>query len=554
MRKVTPEQAEEIRRCIVGHDNDIGAVYWLKNYAYLKHTTKGKIRWDKPYPYQVEVLEALNDGEDVFVNKSRRVGASWTACAFILWKCMFHPDMSALLLSRKEFYAKGLLKRIKFMYDNLPAWMRPRRKVNSQSELSFEFRKGDDVAESNIISLTTTDESGRGEDAAIVLMDEAASIPNADDTWAAVSPTAAFGGQRIVVSTPNGVGGFFHRIVSQLKAGFDIGFRYIEAHWKRNCGLTDKWFKAATVGMSQTTIMQEFELVFLSTNRPFFDIANLEKCYRPPDKFPEIGEMMRPTAVNFSGVDTAEGHSTVSGEPDYHSVVVLNDMGVQVLAFHSNTMARTEFAGHMEAHGDGMVHVEGIPSKVHREYPGYMSIEIFGTGDVTAANHIVPDDNVSEMREHRQTNSSKMRLLKNLRNAINGVEIIVTDKFTYQCLQTFEDQTSGAVEKAGAAAGAFDDPVIALALAYNELRRYGGVQWHVPQSTTDGRRVIGVRREEDLAPSELDQVLAVGKPRGPMVDALGNALDLQVPGAGVVMEDSFEEVRSGRIRLRPPGM
>ena len=197
-------QVGELQKCIDS------VVYFVETYCWLRHTTKGKIRWN-PYPYQRELLEALQNGEDVFVLKSRRVGASWTVCAFVLWLTIFHPDLTAMLLSRKEFYAKGLLRRIKFMIKNLPQWLRPTVKVDTQAELVFEFVYKDESAESNIISLTTTDESGRGEDAALVFMDEAAFIPNADDVWASVGPTASFGGQRAVVSTPNSTGGFFHR-------------------------------------------------------------------------------------------------------------------------------------------------------------------------------------------------------------------------------------------------------------------------------------------------------------------------------------------------------
>lgn len=544
-RKLTPEQAEELRRCMEGHDGEVGVVYWLKRYAYLKHTTRGKIPWDKPYRPQIKMLEALYRGEDIFVLKSRRVGASWTVCAFVLWKCMFHPDLTALLLSRKEMYAKGLLRRVKFIHKNLPAWMRSRTKGDNKTELIFEFKYGDEIAESNVISLTTTDESGRGEDAAIVFMDEAASIPNADDTWSAVGPTAAFGGQRAVCSTPNGVGGFFHRIIVQLQAGLEDAFTYIESHWKRDCDLSDEWFKKARVGLSSTKILQEFEMVFLSTGRPFFDLVQLEKCYKPPSKFPEIARMMVVTKMNFSGVDTAEGHSVTEGEPDYHSITTLNEMGVQIFAFHDNKMSRNEFCGSVKETDEGLVKVEGIPGKVHRTFPGGLTFEIFGSGDVAASNHTVPDDDISYMVEFRQTNTSKMRLLHSLRQAINDIAIVVTDPFTYQCLRSFENQTMGVVEKAGAAKGAFDDPVISLALAWRELKRYGGYQWDFSVQTTDGRRIVGVQKEEDLKPGDVAQVLPVGT--GPLTS-------LKVPGEHRRDLDEYDAVRRGRSRMRPPGV
>ncbi len=546
-RYVTPEQAAELEKCAGD------CLYWLTKYAYLKHTSRGKIPWDKPYDYQRQLIKALEDGLDVLVLKSRRIGASWTVCAFVLWLVMFYPDITAMLLSRKESLAKGLLKRIKFILNNLPRWMRPVIGTNTLSELSFVFSFGDNIAESNIMSLTTTDESGRGEDAAFVFVDEIAFIANGDDTWAAVGPTAAGGGQRAVVSTPNGIGGIFHRLTMQLGAGQDIGITYIEAHWARDCGLSEEWFKKATVGMSLQKILQEFELQFLSTGSPFFDLVKLAQCYKPLKLFPDIEKLMVKTEYNFSGVDTSEGHSVVEGEPDYHSICVLNELGVQIHAFNSNRMARSVFTGHIDELENGEhVMVEGVPTKVHREYPGGMAIEIWGSGDVTAQMHRVPDDDSSYMIEHRQTNSSKMRILNSLRLAVNELQIALTDSFTYQCMRTFEDQTSGAVEKAGAAKGSFDDAVISLALAWMLLKRHGGQIYDFTNiRTSDGRRMIAVHPEDDLSMAELNKVIPVGQvTAGPLVDiGDGTARDRSRR-----MLDGYEDIRAGRSRMRTPGL
>ncbi len=547
LRKITEEQAKELQKCI---DDTL---YWLKAYCYLKHTTLGKIPWDKPYAYQEILIEKLQNKDDIIVLKSRRIGASWTVCAYVLWLCIFHPDITCMLLSRKESLAKGLLKRIKFMLVNLPRWMQPKVGVNTLTELSFVFSTDEETAESNIMSLTTTDESGRGEDAALVFVDELAFIPNGDETWAAVGPTAAGGGQRVCVSTPNGTGGMFYRLCTQLQAGQDIGMTYIEAHWERDCGLSELWFKKATVGMSLQKVLQEFELQFLSTGRPFFDLMKLMQCYKPVDKHPEIAQLVVKTEFSFHGVDTGEGHAVVDGEPDYHSIVTLNEAGVQIFSFHSNRMPRAEFTGHVEELADGTsVLIEGVPTKIHREYPGGMAIEQFGSGDVTLAMHKVPEDEISYLVEHRQTNSSKMRILNSLRLAINEIQIIITDVFTYQCLRTFEDQTTGSVEKAGAANGTFDDAVIALALAWMLLKQYGGQVYDFTNIvTSDGRRMIALRPEYDLPISELDKVLSVGTiSAGPLTDiGTGTARERSRR-----MADGFDDVFSGRARMPPPGM
>jgi len=542
-RKVTPEQLEEILRC------KEDALYFLTQYLWLKHTTKGKIKWDKPYPYQAKLIQDLQRGENVFVCKSRRVGASWVSCAFAMWKAMFFPDQQILILSQKQFSAIGLLTRIRFMYDNLPDWLKTPTSRNSRQEIAFVFRYGGMVAESVINSLSTTDRSGAGEDASVVVMDEAAFIEHADDVWAAVGPTAAFGGQRVVVSTPGGTGGFFYRMVSQLRLGVELGFVYIEAHWKRDCGLTDEWYEKATVGLSTQKRLQEFELAFLQTGFPFFDLMKLKNCYKPLDKHPEILDMAQPSQVNFSGVDTSNGVPRQDqGEPDYHSIVTINDKGVQIYAFNSNKMPLKDFAG-QTVHGDDgkMYHVPGVPTKVHKEFPGIMCFERWSTGDVVLSRHVAPDDGYSETKGFRTTNSSKMRILNDIRMAINSEAITITDPFTYQCFCAFEDQSTGIIERAGAAKGCYDDPVMSFAMAWREYRRWSGFQYDFSdQEMMSGQRMVALNRTDDLSPEALQKVLSVGNNGmvGPITDANPTPTSKD-PGVRSQLDD-FDAVRSGR--------
>jgi hypothetical protein len=554
-RKVTQEQLDEILKC------KEDALYFLTEYLWLKHTTKGKIRWDHPYDYQERMIRACQDGESIFVNKSRRVGATWVSCAFALWKSMFFPDQQILILSRNEFSAKGLLRRVKFMYENLPDWLKTPTNRNSTMQMSFVFRYAGEVAESVIDSLTTTGDSGRGEDASVVIMDEAASIDNGDDVWASIGPTAAFGGQRIVVSTPKGTGGFYYRIVMALQLGVeDVGFKYIEAHWKRDCGLSDEWYEKATLGLSVQKKLQEFELSFLQTGSPYFDLIKLDRCYKPLDQFPEFVELAQPTRVNFTGVDTSTGTPRKDmGEPDYHSIVTLNERAVQCYAFHDNRIPLREFAGHNMRLDDGrIVFVEGKPTEVHRRFPGILSIERWATGDTVYNNHVAPEgDGVSELKGYWPSSPTKMRMLNELRMAFNDEALIITDRFTYMCLRSFEDQSTGVVERAGAAKGCFDDPVIGLAQCWREWKRWFGHQYNFSNMTTQaGQRMVGAHAAEDLGPAQINDVLPIGqRPIGPITEA-GRGAHSPVPSAPGTRSalDDFDAIRSGRVSYRQSRM
>lgn len=509
-RKLTTVQVEELKKC---KDDP---VYFIETYGYHRHPRRGATKWDNPYDYQIELWEALYAGENVVINKSRQIGCSWASVAFAIWLVIFHPDVLVLMLSMKEAYAKELMKKAKFFFRKLPAFLKPKIAANTLTEFSVEFKVIEDgevqIAESAIQSLTTTTDSGRGYSAALVIMDEAAYLQNAEETWSAVLPTTTHGGIVCVVSTPNGINNFFHRIVTQTMAGHETGFVFIKAYYK-DCGYDSEWLKTVTVGMTIQQILQEYELKFVSAQSPFFDLNQLALCYKPPNEYPVIKAMMVKTEINFGGVDTGEGQN------DYHNVTILNEKAIQILAYHNNKLTTEEFAGRVIMEGDVETRILGVPSKIHAEYPGFMGIESLGAGALTAGQHKLPNDGTSEMIPMRPTNQAKMRWLNCLRRMIAEMSIIITDHFTYSCLQSFEDKSHGSIEKAQAAPGAFDDPVIGLAIASYLLHRYGGSTFDLRtiQGMAATGRMVGASQDRDLPLSELGSAYTRISP-GPQLD------------------------------------
>jgi hypothetical protein len=539
-RRLTPNQFEEFKKC------KKDAVHFITKYGWLKHTSRGAIRWDKPYPYQVEMWQALQNGDNIITKKSRQIGCSWATSAFICWLVVFHPDIECIILSKSELYAIKFLEKVKFFFNRLPRWMQPIVSTSAQGKFSVKFMAGTgEVGNSDVYSLTTTTDSGRSFSARFVAMDEAAFLPNGEETWGSVKPTTSHGGQVAVISTPNGVGDFYHRLWIQTEMGEDTGYTPIIAYYK-DCGFDDKWLKKATAGMTIQQILQEYELQFISAHSPFFDLTQLADCYYPADEFPEIldskgNNIKIKTHMSFSGADTSNGRATAHGEPDYHSIVTLNEYGIQIAAHHDNKTGIDKFAGYTLTLENGeKVEVEGVTTQWHREYPGAMIIETFGSGDTTFSRHEIPFDDRSYAIPRKTTGGqhgvgSKLRLLNDLRLAFAGKQIIVTDYFTYVCLQAYEDLGYG---KSGAAQGMFDDPVIALALAYSALKGWGGMVFDIPGEVASGQRIVALKREQDLSPDDLRDVLTVGEiTQGPMWD-----------GPGERLSDGVENLRTARVR------
>lgn len=113
------------------------------------------------------------------------------------------------IISIKDTTAKKVLKKIKFMYKNLP-WYLQTPIINGRageygSASMIEFDNG-----SFIESIPTSSEAGRSESLSLLVIDEAAVVRWAAQIWAAAFPTLSTGGAAIVNSTPYGVGNFYH--------------------------------------------------------------------------------------------------------------------------------------------------------------------------------------------------------------------------------------------------------------------------------------------------------------------------------------------------------
>lgn len=154
------------------------------------------------WPHLLERARAWNRGEDEVILKARQLGLSWLAAAFACWKGL-QPASRVLMLSKGELEAFELLRKVEFIHEHLPVELQKPLEVDNKGELSFE----DGGA---IRALPSTKDAGRGWTARLVIADEAAFHQWAQENFKAYRATVADGGQLIILSTANGVGGFFY--------------------------------------------------------------------------------------------------------------------------------------------------------------------------------------------------------------------------------------------------------------------------------------------------------------------------------------------------------
>jgi hypothetical protein len=178
-------------------------VHFMRKYCYIQHPQRGRIQFNL-YPFQEKVLTLMRDNPYSIILKSRQLGISTLSAGYSLWLMTFHKDKNILCIATKQETAKNMVTKVKFMYENLPSWLKVDAAENNK--LNLRLTNG-----SQIKATSASSDAGRSEAVSLLLIDEAAFIDNIGEIWASAQQTLATGGGCIALSTPYGTGNWFHQ-------------------------------------------------------------------------------------------------------------------------------------------------------------------------------------------------------------------------------------------------------------------------------------------------------------------------------------------------------
>ncbi len=178
-------------------------VHFMKKYCMIQHPQRGRIPFQL-YPFQEKVLTLFQDNPYSIILKSRQLGISTLGAGYSLWLMLFHKDKNVLCIATKQDTAKNMVTKVKFMYENLPSWLKIDAPENNK--LTLRLSNG-----SQIKATSASSDAGRSEAVSLLLIDEAAFIDNIGEIWASAQQTLATGGGCIALSTPYGTGNWFHQ-------------------------------------------------------------------------------------------------------------------------------------------------------------------------------------------------------------------------------------------------------------------------------------------------------------------------------------------------------
>jgi hypothetical protein len=264
MESFTEQQIIEIARCA---DPITGPQYFMSNYFYIQHPTKGSIQYH-PFGYQEKLIDTYHNYRFSISLMPRQTGKSTSAAGYLLWYAMFIPDSTILVAAHKYLGAQEIMQRVRYAYENCPDFIRAG--VVSYNKGSIDFENG-----SRIVAQTTTENTGRGMSISLLYCDEFAFVrPTiASDFWTSITPTLATGGKCIITSTPNSDEDQFALIWKQANKTMDDfgnetetgvnGFKAYRSKWQEHPDRDEAWADQMKAQLGEERFRREMECEFI---------------------------------------------------------------------------------------------------------------------------------------------------------------------------------------------------------------------------------------------------------------------------------------------------
>jgi len=252
-------------------------VYFMKKYCMIQHPIKGKIPFEL-YEFQEKSVREFKDNRFNIILKARQLGISTLTAGYALWLMTFHQDKNVLVIATKQEVAKNLVTKVRVMHANLPSWLK--QPCVEDNKLNLRYRNG-----SQIKAVSSGPEAARSEALSLLILDEAAFIDKIDEIWTASQQTLTTGGSCIALSTPNGVGNWFHRTWVEAEDATGM-FNPIKLHWTVHPDREQEWRDEQDTLLGMGSAAQECDCDFLTSGTGVIDATLLEnlrqRCVKDP--------------------------------------------------------------------------------------------------------------------------------------------------------------------------------------------------------------------------------------------------------------------------------
>lgn len=289
--------------------------FWISTFAWSKNPDKPKHGMIPFILYEAfqddavwEIVNAIEKGEDILVEKTRKMGLSWLVIYIFVWFWLFRENSDFKMGSWKEDYVDKigdmdtLFEKARFTVRNLPSWMQPDGYEEKQNATFCKMVNPENG--NNISGEAPTVHFGSGGRRKAMLLDEFAKWDAnvANGAWTATGDVTLC---RVVVSTPYGSSNKYANLalgtkekIKKLTLHWTLhpekaeGAYYYDgegkkisipdakrafALWQSGVAVKSPWYDNECDRRSEQDVAQELDIDYLKSGFPFFSVKALKK-------------------------------------------------------------------------------------------------------------------------------------------------------------------------------------------------------------------------------------------------------------------------------------
>jgi hypothetical protein len=487
----TDKELQDFIKCC---DPDTGYLYFMDNFFYIQHPTKGSTVYH-PWPYQKQLIDTYHKYRYSISLMPRQSGKTTSAAGYLLWYAMFIPDSTILVAAHIFTGAQEIMQRIRYAYENCPDHIKAG--VTTYNKGSLDFENG-----SRIVSATTTENTGRGMSITLLYIDEFAFVrPSiATEFWTSITPTLSTGGKAIITSTPNSDEDQFALIWKGANKTEDEfgntteiginGFRAYRAHWSEQPGRDEKWAAGMRAQLGDDRFNREIGCEFIIADETLINPNTLiaMEGIEPVSRIGQVRWYKKPTKGNIYcvGLDPSLG---TGGDP----------AAIQI--FEANTTTQIGEWKHNKTDIPSQIKLLSQINKYISECTNepnsiYYSIECNGIGEaaIVSLNEYgesnIPGIFISETGKSRKgfntTNKSKLASCAKFKTLIESKKMTVNSRSLISELKAFVAHGGSYAAKIGDT----DDLIMASLLVTRMLQQLSDYHYDLENQIRDHDDVI----------------------------------------------------------------
>lgn len=216
LSQITPKEQKNLKKTFLEMKERAkeDPVYFFETFLYTFNPKIEPFHFRfEPFSFQKRMIrtmvDAIDNGEDVFIEKCREMGATYTTLGVLIWMWLFKPASNFLIGSRKEDYVdnrrggvvgnkeESLFGKIDYMVTRLPDFIMPE---GFNRDKHFTYMSLINPDNGNAIGGESSNQNfSRGGRQRAILLDEFAFWDNDTAAWGSTADTTNC---RIVLTTP----------------------------------------------------------------------------------------------------------------------------------------------------------------------------------------------------------------------------------------------------------------------------------------------------------------------------------------------------------------